>query len=620
MFKKICVLIFLVLHMKISAQVEISMVPDSILSQANSVILEHQETLEVLNKSLLKRKVVSTILITKENTIGHTIYIPYDKNAKIDDIEISILSPNGKKRKTIKKKDMIDQSLVDNVTLATDVRVLIYKVLERELPTLVNIKYSKTTKESFTIESYIPVKSDNTSILSSNFTVINYDTTNQLRFSTNPWGKAIEETTNTYKKYSFQLKNISAERLKKLEERNISILITPILENFQMDGISGNLSSWRNLGLWFDKLGEGTDLLNEKSQTEIKQVIGDDTDKRIIIKKLYKYLQQNMRYVSIQLGIGGFKPMQAQDVHNYKYGDCKALSNYMKTILKVADISSNYIIISAGQNYNNPEMDFPQNVFNHAILAVPLEKDTIFLECTSTHSPMGYLGSFTNDRRALWINGEDSGLVRTKSYSYDKNIIQNTFNIKINSNESAGINFKQKLEGLGLEHHGYLYTSMFTNENFKEHIEKKIPTIEKTVVLNRNYDEGQYSFECTIVSPVNVSKSGSRYFVKLNIEKLPNSILDNPNSVKNGYTIMDYYIINIPVGCHVEKEPKDQKTQTKYVDIDMEITKDSTHINFNRKISLKNFKSSIADKAEIEQAKMLLKKAIGETIVINCKS
>jgi len=619
-FNVFCLLFILIFQTRIFGQVEIATIPDSLIFQASSIILDHQESLEIIHKSLIKRNVSSTTLITKESDIGgHGIYIPYDKYSKIDDLEIIISSIAGKKIRTITKKDLIDQSMVNSVTLATDVRILMYKVIEKEIPILVTMKYRKTSNESFTLDSYLPVTSDNSAILNSQFTVINYDTTNQLRFSINPWNKPTVKATSAFRKHSFQINNVTVSHLKELEAKNISTYITPILEDFQMEGIDGNLGSWRNFGIWLTKLGEGTDVLDEKSIAEIKSIIGDTKDKKVIVEKLYKYLQHNMRYVSIQLGIGGFKPMLAQDVHNNKYGDCKGLSNYMKAILKVAGIPAHYITISAGEDYKEPLIDFPQNVFNHAIVAVPFEQDTIFLECTSSNAPVGYMGTFTGDRKALWIDGENSRLVKTKSYPYDKNIIENTFNIDITPDESIEIDFKQRLSGIGIEHHGYIFTSMFTNEKFKEYLGEKLPEITNVEILNRSYNEDHYSFECKFESPKNVMKSGSRYFIKLKIDELPTSILEH-NPIKTGYTILDNYHINIPVGCHIEKAPKTKIFESKYVDIDIETINSSTQITIERTLHLKTVELFEENIAEIEEAKSLLKKAIGETVVINCKS
>ncbi len=64
------------------------------------------------------------------------------------------------------------------------------------------------------------------------------------------------------------------------------------------------------------------------------------TDKRQKVFALYDYLQKNTRYISVQLGIGGWQPFPADYVATKRYGDCKALSNFMVALLKEAGIKA----------------------------------------------------------------------------------------------------------------------------------------------------------------------------------------------------------------------------------------------------------------------------------------
>ena len=128
-----------------------------------------------------------------------------------------------------------------------------------------------------------------------------------------------------------------------------------------------------------------------------------------------------MRYVNISVGIGGWQPIDAAAVDEVSYGDCKALSNYMKALLEVAGIQSYYTLVKAGENAPDIIRDFPSNQFNHVILCALIDSDTVWLECTDQRIPFGYIGSFTDDRDALLISEEGGKLTRTKRYTAEDN-------------------------------------------------------------------------------------------------------------------------------------------------------------------------------------------------------
>ena len=137
---------------------------------------------------------------------------------------------------------------------------------------------------------------------------------------------------------------------------------------------------------------------------------------------LYDFLQKNTRYISIQLGIGGWQPFEAAYVAEKKYGDCKALSNYMIALLKEAGITGKYVEIYGGKSPPPFIEDFSFSQSNHVISCVPLNKDTIWLECTSQTVSPGYMGSFTGNRKALLIDETGGHVVQTPVYRAGDNL------------------------------------------------------------------------------------------------------------------------------------------------------------------------------------------------------
>jgi hypothetical protein len=134
--------------------------------------------------------------------------------------------------------------------------------------------------------------------------------------------------------------------------------------------------------------------------------------------------------------VGGLKPYSAEYVSQNGYGDCKALSIYMKALLKEAGIPSFYTTIFAGEEYPNFITDFPCHQSNHILTCVPIENDTVFLECTDNSIPAGYLGVFTQGRTAFLVDENKSYLIQTPRLEC-KDVFESRsylFNLNINNN------------------------------------------------------------------------------------------------------------------------------------------------------------------------------------------
>jgi len=246
-----------------------------------------------------------------------------------------------------------------------------------------------------------------------------------------------------------------------------NVIVIPI--NFRY-GVNGSWTSWDTFGDWVKRLNKNTLFLPPSEQQTVTRMLTGVTSVRQKIEILYKYLQTSTRYVDVKINTGGYRSYPAEYVATNKYGDCKALSTYMIALLKYAGIPAYYTLIRAGENIYTFDKDFPAQVFNHVIVTVPLEGDTLFLECTAKNIPCGYMGTSTQNREALVISD-------TPYFVHIPALTEN--DVKSSVISETNLEDDQNITNLKITARGYLYGlfSFITNNLSKTSVERYVRDI-----------------------------------------------------------------------------------------------------------------------------------------------
>jgi len=425
---------------------DVSLIPNSLIAKANAIIRSHDIKITVFEDGSAEEEVVKaiTILNEKGNSDGYFIEL-FDKFSSVSGVDGIVLDKNGKKIKKLRVDDFLNISAISGFSLYEDNRIVFSDPKVGIYPYTVIYKYKKKLKSFFNLPLWSIYPGFNISIQNATLKLIakgevivffneNALFKNNKAIIRNEPLKVFGNSKNLlYTENSWSVNNIPA-----IEEEQLSddfITNTPLLrvvpQKFKMDEFEGSNESWSLFGNWIYRLGKDKRNLSELTKQSIKNLVKDAKDDAEKAKILYNYLQNKVRYVSIQVGIGGFQPFAAETVDKLSYGDCKALTNYMKSILEVVGIKSYYCLVKAGENASNINKDFVSSQFNHAFLMLPLSNDTIYLECTSQLVPFGYNGSFTDDRDILVIDSTRSFINHSNIYSKDQNKSTNTFSIVV---------------------------------------------------------------------------------------------------------------------------------------------------------------------------------------------
>lgn len=545
-------------------------IPEAIKEKASIIV--HTENIDLKVESFEKATLTVQKIFTILNDEGkHALFFNEysSKNISLEEAEIKVYDMNGKVKEKHKKRDMVTTAVGEG--LIEDGYVTYYHITAASYPITIEFNYEQKIKSTLLLPDYRYVHVGE-AVIESNFTArvppeigLRYKDFNS---SIKP---SISQDGNN-KIYKWTVTNLAAIEPEEgtVSLRNIYPYVALVADNFSYYGFRGDLSSWKSFGLWINQLYKDLDVLPAEREQFFVQLVNGATTETEKVRRIYHYLQHNFRYVSIQLGIGGLKPFSAEFTDKKKYGDCKALSNYMKAALKSVGIKSYVAIINAEYNSLPVDPAFPANQFNHVILCVPGKQDSTWLECTSSSTDFGELGTFTENRNALLITEDGGVLVATPKSNPQANSFSTVTTITVADDLSAETETIFTVKG------GY-------KEMMNEMIKEKKDEQKENIVASLGFKQPD-DFELIPDANSNGCKSklkmllrnvyeftaGSKYFISPRINKMWSKILPKSQNRKFDYYFRfpfeknDTTVLKLPAGIKPDVLPKEKEFKCSY--------------------------------------------------------
>jgi len=384
--------------------------PDSLKKDADAVYHLEESVIDIESPSKMTIRSHNIVTVLTKAGLRHSVVrIGVNKFRKLEEITIKVYDELGIEISRFKKKDFKLEGTYDGVTLASDNKLYELDFPVPGTPCTIETEYEvnctaildlqpwffgSTTesykKSRYVVRSAIPVK----------YKAYNFK------------GDPIITSEDKKTVYTWELNN---KTVPAKESSSYGAWVSlPWVDvsptQFSYDGYPGSLENWKEFGKWTYPFYEEENPFKPERVAFFKSLIKDAATDQEKIAILYRYMQKEFRYVSIQFGIGGFKPFPVSFAEEKKYGDCKGLTHYMKNMLNAVGIKSYAALINAGPNEYPVDPGFASSIFNHVILCVPLKNDSVWLECTSKQTLPGVLGTFTENRNALLLT-ENGGVI-----------------------------------------------------------------------------------------------------------------------------------------------------------------------------------------------------------------
>lgn len=165
---------------------------------------------------------------------------------------------------------------------------------------------------------------------------------------------------------------------------------------------ASTLNNWSEVGVWYERL-QGDRMMTTPQIAELATKLTEGkSQSREKIEAIYAYVSEKIRYVAIEIGIGGYRAHAVSDVLQNGYGDCKDKAGLMISLLAAVGLKG-YPALVRGRSYDlEPSVPMPEQ-FNHAIVAVPLDNHLLWVDPTLELAPIGLIPSELRGQSALVV-------------------------------------------------------------------------------------------------------------------------------------------------------------------------------------------------------------------------
>ncbi len=219
-------------------------------------------------------------------------------------------------------------------------------------------------------------------------------------------------------------------------------------------------ANWSDVSRWYSELSDGQSAPDAAITAKALELTASAKTELEKIQAVGRYVQA-LQYISIQIGVGRFRPHAASEVFAKRYGDCKDKANLMRAMLKAVGLTAYPVLIYSGDpTYVRAEWASPGQ-FNHCIVAVKVGEQTqgatvvqhpklgriLFFDATDDDTPVGDLPDHEQNSFALVAAGDAGALLRMPTMPAEANRLDRQSDVTLAADGSITASVRERFVG-----------------------------------------------------------------------------------------------------------------------------------------------------------------------------
>jgi hypothetical protein len=385
------------------------------------------------------------------------VRVGFDDETKLTWLKGWSLTPSGQEYE-VKEKDAVETGLSDS--FAVDNRYKLLQIPGAEVGSVIGFEYQQrrrpyVNQDTWQLQESMPVR------------LVRYT----LRL---PSGWEYQTFWNNHEKIdpkppdlTWEARDVAPLEVEEMMPPGPAIVARMVLHYYKKSLAAGALAptaTWAGVGAWQDELNRGRRVASPELKKQVADLTAGLNNPLDKMNVLAAWVQKQIRYVDIEIGIGGFQPHYAADIYKNRYGDCKDKASLLMTMLKEVGIDSYFLLIDTRRGVVRADTPTAMT-FDHAIVAirvpdgVPTEnlyalyKDPalgtlLIFDPTAEMTPLGDLPGYLQQSYALLVTDHGGQIIQTPLLDPSENKLSRTAKVKLNTDGTLSAQVDEERTGV----------------------------------------------------------------------------------------------------------------------------------------------------------------------------
>jgi hypothetical protein len=399
------------------------------------------------------------------------VYVPFDKDAKILSMHVWSIGPDGHEY-AVKDNEMSEYGYPGQGNFFIDLKVRAVNAPGRDPGGVVAYEYEQRSH---------PYLTEKTWFFQSELPHLNQSFTLELPpgFTHGTvWAhsKEISAIDLEHQRWRWEMKDTPPIDLD-------HVMLRP--DAFSLEGrmtvhyagpsiLAPTEGSWKSIGEWYQTISKDRLVATPEIAAKAKELVGDKTDFYDKTEAIAEFVQKQVRYFVIEMGIGGYQPHYAGDIFHNRYGDCKDKATLLTAMLSTVGIHGALVLVDDRRGVIDP--DAPSIVGDHMIAAIEIPKgynspklrsvviskagrQYLIFDPTWDKTAFGQLEHNLQGGYGVLVEGPDSQIIQFPVLSPDLNTIRRNATFQLQTDGSLKGTVTEKRFGDLSEDRRSLYTA-----------------------------------------------------------------------------------------------------------------------------------------------------------------